>query len=136
MSRLKNTFDKLSLQLNKNTNVIGWNMPAEAAILFVKSLNKEVVTFVGYSGRGYENEQRMKDIVQRVLSEYDPKKTIVNIGATVEGVGSIYEWAKDMGFTTTGIVSKVSLEYPGGFADTVDYICFINVQTYTRQEVM
>ena len=41
----------------------------------------------------------------RILDEFDPSKTIVNIGATPEGIGAVYELAKRRGFVTTGIIS-------------------------------
>jgi len=31
---------------------------------------------------------------ERVMSEFDPAGTIVNIGATPEGIGAVYELAK------------------------------------------
>ena len=31
---------------------------------------------------------------ERVLSEFDPGRTIVNIGATPDGIGAVYELAK------------------------------------------
>lgn len=74
---------------------------------------KTVVTLIGYSGAGYEKPEEMMSEVSRILNKYDPKKTIINIGATPEGIGAAYEVAKKRGFTTTGIVSSLSQKYPG-----------------------
>src|SRR5215510_10587994 len=79
---------------------------AEDIKAFFKGKQKTVLTFVGYSGAGYEDEVAMRKEAERVLGEYDPAKTIVNIGATPEGIGAVYELAKRKGFLTTGIVSS------------------------------
>src|SRR5262245_38402745 len=63
--------------------------PAEVHAFF-KNQGKTVVTLLGYSGAGYEDEQALTRDVQGILARYDPKTTIVNIGATVDGIGRIY----------------------------------------------
>jgi hypothetical protein len=70
-----------------------------------KGAKKTVLTFVGYPGAGYEDQASMLQQAERIRGEFDPKSTIVNIGATAEGVGAIYEVAKRKGFVTAGIVS-------------------------------
>tara|TARA_R110002096_G_scaffold206192_5_gene392332 strand:- start:6161 stop:6769 length:609 start_codon:yes stop_codon:yes gene_type:complete len=75
-------------------------------------LDKVVLTFVGYSGLGYEDEEALEKIViNRFLKTLDPKKTLINVGVTPDGIGAVYEWASKMGFETTGIVSSQALEY-------------------------
>ena len=59
--------------------------------VFFKGKQKIVLTFVGYSGAGYEDEASMRKQADRILSEFDPAKTIVNMGATPDGIGAIYE---------------------------------------------
>jgi hypothetical protein len=78
---------------------------------FFKNKQKTVLTFVGYSGAGYQDEASMRKQAERILGEYNPAKTIVNIGATPEGIGAIYEIAKRKGFLTTGIVSSQARQY-------------------------
>lgn len=73
---------------------------------FFQGKQKSVLTCVGYSGAGYQDEASMLKQVERILGEFDPANTIVNIGATPEGIGAIYEMAKRKGFLTTGIVSS------------------------------
>ena len=46
--------------------------------IFFKGKQKTVLTFVGYSGAGYEDEASMRKYAERILGEYDPAKTIVN----------------------------------------------------------
>jgi hypothetical protein len=72
---------------------------------FFASAKKTVLTFVGYSGAGYQDEASMLQQAERILGEFDPNKTIVNIGGTAEGIGAIYEVARRNGFVTAGIVS-------------------------------
>ncbi|MEM1296687.1 MAG: hypothetical protein AAGH89_15080 [Verrucomicrobiota bacterium] len=73
--------------------------------------DKVVLTFVGYSGLGYEDEELLEKTVDRFLKTLDPKKTLINAGVTPEGIGAVYEWASKAGFETTGIVSSQALEY-------------------------
>jgi hypothetical protein len=62
------------------------NATSEEIKAFFKSAKKTVLTFVGYSGSGYEDQASMLQQAERILGEFDPKKTIVNIGATPEGI--------------------------------------------------
>jgi hypothetical protein len=52
-----------------------------------------VLTFLGYSAAEYENENKaaMLEEATRILDEFDPRATIVNIGAPPEGMGAVYE---------------------------------------------
>ena len=54
---------------------------------FFKSQNMEVITFVGYSGAEYEDKMAMLEKAGLILDEFVASKTIVNIGATPEGIG-------------------------------------------------
>jgi hypothetical protein len=56
---------------------------------FFERENRKVLTFVGYSGAGYEHEASMLKQAERVLLEFDPTRTIVNGGATSEGIGDV-----------------------------------------------
>ena len=46
----------------------------------------KVLTFAGYSGAGYENVDRMLAEAAAILDRHDPKTTVVNIGATADGL--------------------------------------------------
>ena len=81
-----------------------------------------VVTFSGYSGSGYEDEEAMRHRARTLLEEFDPASTIVNIGATVDGIGVVYEIAAEMGFPTTGIVSSQALEAEATVSPFVDTV--------------
>src|SRR4051794_14847549 len=61
---------------------------------FFAKQQKTVVTFMGYSGAEYEDNAGMLKRAGANLDTLDPKKTIVNIGATPDGIGAVYELAK------------------------------------------
>ena len=92
---------------------------------FFDQRGKIVITFVGYSGSGYEEVERMLDEARSVLSVHSPKKAIVNSGATSLGIGAVYALAKEMEFETTGIVSTLAKKYKAEIsphAGTVFYV--------------
>src|SRR5687768_17258244 len=95
---------------------------SEEITAFFKGAKKTVLTFVGYSGAGYEDQASMLQQAERIVGEFDPKKTIVNIGATTEGIGAIYEVAKRKGFFTAGIVSTQAKQYNVSLSPYVDYV--------------
>jgi hypothetical protein len=97
---------------------------------FFKSQQKTVLTFIGYSGAGYEDEASMRKEAERVLSEYDPAKTIVNIGATPDGIGAAYEIAKRKGFVTTGVVSSQARKYKAKLSPYVDHVFYVEDATW------
>ncbi|MBM5816544.1 MAG: hypothetical protein FJ083_08150 [Cyanobacteria bacterium K_Offshore_surface_m2_239] len=74
----------------------------------VRGQGKVVLTFVGYSGAGYESPERLTDQTMRILERQDPARTLINSGATAEGIGAVYALAKQRGFTTIGIVSSLA----------------------------
>jgi hypothetical protein len=125
MSTLRQLIRRFKLQLRGKNHVVGWNMTPEAVIAFFLSQRKTVLTFFGYSGMGYEDENAMLGTARKVLSKYFPETTLVNIGVTGVGIGAIYPLAKSMGFGTTGIVTSLALDYPEGISDAVDHICFV-----------
>ncbi len=91
---------------------------AEQAINIMKNRGKEVVTFIGFSGAEYENQNALETVLKNELSKLNPKKVLINIGGTPDGIGKLYETAKEMGFETSGIVSsKAKKEYISAFCD-------------------
>jgi hypothetical protein len=97
----------------------------EAVAAAFEERGKLVVTFSGYSGSGYEDEAAMLERARALLAEYDPESTIVNIGATVDGIGAVYEVASGMGFETTGIVSSQAREAQATFSPFADRVYVI-----------
>ncbi|GAK61657.1 hypothetical protein U27_01558 [Candidatus Vecturithrix granuli] len=102
----------------------------EEITAFFTEQGKTVVTFVGYSGAGYEDPQAMLQQAKTVLGTLEPAATIINIGATPDGIGAIYPLAKQQGFMTTGIVSSQALEYEVAVSPDVDYVFFVEDETW------
>jgi hypothetical protein len=103
--------------------------PTEAHA-FLRQERKTVLTFVGYSGSGYQHEVAMLREAGRILDAFDPAKTIVNIGATPDGIGAVYELAKRRGFVTTGIVSTQARQHGVAFSRHVDHVFLIRDETW------
>ena len=103
--------------------------PEEIATFFKES-HKKVLTFVGYSGAEYEDKAAMLTQAKRILAEFDPAKTIVNIGATLDGIGAVYEEAKRLGFVTTGTVSTQARESKAALSPYVDHVFYVKDATW------
>ncbi len=97
---------------------------------FFRKEKKTVITFVGYLGAGYEHKAAMLEAATQVLDEFEPSKSIVNIGATPEGIGAVYEVAKRRGFMTTGIVSTQARAYDAQLSPCVDHVFFVQDATW------
>ena len=125
MSILRQLISRIKLGWQGRNHIVGWNMKPEGAVSFIRSRGKVVLTFYGYSGMGYEDEQGMLKHAREVLAQYRPDKTLVVAGATREGIGAIYPLAKSIGFETAGIVTTRALKYPERISEAVDHICFM-----------
>jgi hypothetical protein len=97
---------------------------------FFKQQGKSVLTFMGYSGAGYEDEAALVAHATRILEQHDPRTTLVNIGATPDGIGRVYELARKRGFTTTGIVSTQARESNAGISPCVDHVFYVADATW------
>ncbi len=97
---------------------------------FFKGKEMKVLTFLGYSAAEYENKTAMLEQATRILDEFDPRATIVNIGATAEGMGIVYETAKRKGFLTTGIVSTQAKEDNVKLSPCVDVVFYVRDATW------
>ncbi len=125
MSTLRKIVQRLGLRLGSNAAIIGYKMTVEEVVAFYEELERTVVTLVGYSGMEYQDVDRLLQNAKRRLAGFDPAETLINIGATQVGIGTIYRLAKSMGFMTGGIVSDTALGYSGQFSKSVDFICFV-----------
>lgn len=92
---------------------------------FFRTQGKKVLTFMGYSDAGYEDSAAMLAQAAQILDRCDPNQTIVNIGATPDGIGAVYEIAKRKGFTTTGIVSTQARDQHVTLSAWVDVVLFV-----------
>lgn len=101
------------------------NESMKSAKAFFEKDERRVLTFMGFSGKGYQDEEGMLAAARGILEKEDPKQVLVNIGVTPDGIGAVYELAKSMGFTTTGIVSSQAKEYGAEPSAFVDHPFFI-----------
>lgn len=97
---------------------------------FIHQKQKTVLTFAGYSGARYQDPGAMMEHASRLLDEQDPLKTLINIGATAEGIGALYEIAKRKGFTTMGIVSTLARDEQVTLSKCVDYVFYVKDTTW------
>ena len=91
---------------------------------------RKVLTLLGYSGADYQDKATMLADVARLLGRFDPKTTILNIGATAEGIGAAYEIAKEKGFTTTGVVSAQAERIRATLSPCVDKVFYVKDETW------
>jgi len=91
---------------------------------------RTVLTFLGYSGAEYESHANLLAQAITILSEHDPTKVLVNLGATPDGIGSVYLLAKERGFQTMGIVSTQALADGASWSPAVDQIFLITDRTW------
>jgi hypothetical protein len=97
----------------------------EAIQSWFQQRGRTVVTFAGYSGAGYEDTKGMLARAGAVLDSLDPRKTIINIGATIDGIGAVYQLAKEKGFETAGIVSSQARESKATLAPCAGTVFFV-----------
>ena len=97
---------------------------------FFQDKKMRVLTFLGYSGAGYEDQAGMLKEAAGILAEFDPKGTIVNIGATAQGIGAVYDLAKQQGFLTSGIVSTQARKYKVALSPSVDLVFYVKDSTW------
>ncbi len=89
-----------------------------------------VVTFMGYSAADYQDKAAMLARAAAVLDRLDPRKTIVNIGATVDGIGAVYPLAKQKGFETAGIVSSQARASHATLAPCAGTVFFVEDESW------
>lgn len=87
---------------------------------------KRIITFMGFSAMGYQHPEVVDEVLISKLRSLDPKRHIINCGATKGGISRVYELAKKMGFETMGVVSTKALAYAGQFSPFVDHFIIVN----------
>lgn len=92
---------------------------------YFRDQQKTVVTLLGYSAADYEDRAALLAHATEVLDKADPRTTIVNIGATPDGIGVVYELARKKGFTTSGIVSTQARDAKVSLSPCVDIVFFV-----------
>jgi hypothetical protein len=97
---------------------------------FVEGRRMTVLTFGGYSGAEYEDPAAILAHASAVLERHDPAKTLISLGATAQGIGALYEVAKQKGFTTLGIVSTLARDERVTLSPCVDHVFFVADETW------
>lgn len=92
---------------------------------FVRASGRRVLSFAGYSGAGYQDPAALRDVAARILDANRPDQVLVNVGATAEGIGVVYELARQRGFTTIGIVSTLARDEKVPLSPCVDHVFFV-----------
>jgi hypothetical protein len=103
---------------------------AEAAITRIRKAGRSVVTFVGFSGTGYEDAPAVERVIANLLDDLSPTSVLICAGATPEGIGAVYPLAKKRGFTTIGIVSAIAENEGAHFSQDVDTVLVIADDTW------
>lgn len=92
----------------------------------VKQPRKAMLTFAGFSVSGYDDLPVMLTRAGRVLDAHDPGRTLVNIGATAEGIRQVCSLARAKGFATIRVVSSWARDEGVPFSPGVDHVFFIS----------
>jgi len=103
---------------------------ADAAIPRIREAGRSVVTFVGFSGSGYEDAAAVERVIAKLLDDLSPTSVLICAGATPEGIGAVYPLAKKRGFTTIGIVSALAEKEGATFSRDVDTVFVIADDTW------
>ena len=96
------------------------------AVEAIRGTGRRIVTFVGFSGNGYEEPTKVCNLLADFLNDLDRDLVVVCSGATADGIGAVYPIAKMSRFTTIGIVSAVAEAEHARFSEAVDTIYIIN----------
>jgi hypothetical protein len=103
---------------------------ADAAIARIREAGRSVVTFVGFSGAGYEDAAAVERVIAKLLDDLSPTSVLICAGATPEGIGAVYPLAKKRGFTTLGIVSALAEKEGATFSQDADTVFVIADDTW------
>jgi hypothetical protein len=103
---------------------------ADAAIIRISEAGRSVVTFVGFSGTGYEDAAAVERVIAKLLDDLSPTSVLICAGATPEGIGAVYPLARKRGFTTIGIVSALAEKEGATFSKDVDTVFVIADDTW------
>ncbi len=104
----------------------------QEAIDYIESIrgSRKIITFLGFSGTGYEEASSVRQVIEQILEEYDPEKVVINAGATEEGIGMVYEIAHGRKFQTMGVVSTQAKVYEVPISPYLDHAIYIEDQRW------
>jgi hypothetical protein len=103
---------------------------AAEAVAEIRRRQRRVITFLGFSGAGYEDSAAVAREIERALSPLDAARVVVCAGATAEGIGAVYPIARRLGFATIGIVSSLAEREGARFSPDADIVYVIADTTW------
>lgn len=104
---------------------------AQAAVEGIRSQGRpRVVTFLGFSDSGYEDEAAVRETLLAELRQFDPLDTLVCAGATTEGIGMVYPLAVRQGFRTAGVVSSLARREGAQLSTECEIVFIVNDKTW------
>ncbi len=107
------------------------SMDTQAAVEGIRSQGRaRVVTFLGFSEAGYEDEAEVSETLLAELNHFDPLDTIVCSGATTEGIGMVYPLAVRQGFRTAGVVSSLARGQGVQFSTECEVVFIVDDKTW------
>ena len=104
---------------------------AAAAVGAIRALGRSrVLTFVGFSGAGYEDERAVRELILQELQAFTPADTLICAGATPDGIGMVYPIALEHGFRTAGIVSSQARSTQTRFSNECEIVVVVRDDTW------
>lgn len=109
---------------------------AQSAVDGIRSQGRaRVVTFIGFSGTGYEDEAEVRETILKELKNFNPSDTLVCAGATPDGIGMVYPVALQKGFRTAGIVSSRARSEGASFSTECEVVFVVDDATWGGMQV-
>lgn len=109
----------------------------DAIVAAIRGWRKSVVTFLGFGELGYQDRTTLEAAIRAELRRHRPDQVIINTGTLItegfrRGIADVYEYARESGFTTTGIHPSVALHYPKRhyLSPFVDHVFFVYDETW------
>ncbi len=90
--------------------------PAGVIEQFFDALDKHLICFAGYGELGYEEPGCVRTVCMEVLDPLDRNAVVVHCGTLLRegglnGIADVYQIARGMGFTTTGLFPSIALNF-------------------------
>lgn len=132
--RLLNHLSATQEETNRVLGAFRREVDAEDGVCAVQAIRalgrSRVLTFVGFSGTGYEDANAVREVILQELQAFTPADTLVCAGATSDGIGMVYPLALKRGFRTAGIVSSQARSAKAGFSSECEVAVVVRDGTW------
>lgn len=98
---------------------------SKSVVEYIRSVRPRVVTFVGFSGTGYQDQEALHEAIRAELDLLSPHSTLICAGGTRDGIGAVYAIATQRGFRTAGIVSSQALSQRTMFSTECEVVLVV-----------